>query len=65
MDIMWSLCCIGPWMGHVIVYLIGCILGRAPHTKDLCLIFVKLWVLVKGIQQCGIGVPDIHKFLTG
>ena len=25
---------IGPRMGQVIVYLIGCILGRAPCTKE-------------------------------
>ena len=35
-----SLCYIGPWMGHVIVYPTGCILGRTSHTKktlsDFC-----------------------------
>ena len=29
-----SLCYIGPQIGHVIVYLIGSILGRAPCTKE-------------------------------
>ena len=35
-------------MGHVIVYHIGCILGRAPYTK--------------GTQQRVIRLPDIHNF---
>ena len=30
--------------------------------RRICPIFVKLWVPIKGIQQCGIGLPDIHKF---
>ena len=33
--------------------------------RRLYLIFIKLWVLVKGTQRCGIGLPNIHKFSTG
>ena len=33
-----------------------------PIQRRLCPIFVKLWVPVNGTQQCGIGLPDIHKF---
>ena len=33
--------------------------------RRLCPIFVKLWVPVKGTQQCGIGLSDIHKFSAG
>ena len=36
-----------------------------PVQRGLCPIFVKLWVLVKGTQQCGIGLLDSHKFSTG
>ena len=36
-----------------------------PIQGRLCSIFVKLWVLVKGTQQSGIGLPDIHKFSAG
>ena len=32
--------------------------------RRLCPIFVKLWVPIKGIQQCGIGLPNIHKSST-
>ena len=36
-----------------------------PIQRRLCSIFVKLWVMVKEPQQCGIGLPDIHKFFVG
>ena len=52
-------------MGHVIVCLVGCILGSAPRTKETLSDFFKLWVPIKGTQQCGIGLPDIHKFSKG
>ena len=54
-------------MGHVILYSICCILGRAPRTKETLsdFFFFKLWVPVKGTQQCCIGLPDIHKFSAG
>ena len=38
---------------------------KLPVQRRLCPIFVKLWVPVKGTQQCGIGLPDIHKFSAG
>ena len=34
MDLVWSLCYIGPQIGHVIVYCIGWVLNRAPCTKE-------------------------------
>ena len=33
--------------------------------RRLSLFFVKFWVPVKGAQQCGIGLPNIHKFSAG
>ena len=42
------------------------ILGRAPRTKKtLSNFFLKSWVLEKGAQWCGIGLPDIHEFFVG
>ena len=38
---------------------------KLPIQRRLCPIFVKLWVSVKGTEQYGIGLPDIHKFSTG
>ena len=35
---------------------------RAPRTNETLSDFCKLWVPVKGTQQCGIRLPDIHKF---
>ena len=34
MDLVQSLCYIGPWMDHVIVYCTGWVLDKAPRTKD-------------------------------
>ena len=36
-----------------------------PVQRRLYPIFVKLWVPVKGKQQCGIRLLDIHKFSAG
>ena len=44
---------------HVVFWL------ELPVQRRLSDFFVKLWVLVKGTQQCGIGLPDIHKFFAG
>ena len=38
----------GPW----IYCYIGCILGRAPRTKETLPIFVKIWIPINGPQQC-------------
>ena len=56
---------IGPQMSHVIIYPTGCILGRAPVQRRLCSLFVKLWAPIKETKQCGIRLPDIHKFSSG
>ena len=61
MDLVRSLCYIGPWMGHVIVYRIGWVLDRAPRTKETLSVFVKLWIPVSGTQRCGMELHDIHK----
>ena len=42
----------------------GCILGRAPRTKDTLPDFEKIWISINGTQQCGIGLPEIHKNST-
>ena len=62
---MQSLCYIGPWMGYVIVYCIGCVLDRAPSTKEILSDFVKLWIPINRTQWCGIELHDIHKLSTG
>ena len=46
-------------MGYVIVYCTGWVLDRAPHAKESLSNFVKFWILVNGIQRCGIELQDI------
>ena len=58
MDPVRSLCYIGPWMGHVMVYCIGWVFDRAPRTKETLPNFV---VLVNGTQRCGIELHNIHR----
>ena len=48
MDLMRSLYYIGLQMGDVIVYPIGYILGRAPHTKETLSDFFKIMGPGKG-----------------
>ena len=37
---------------------------KLPVQRRLYPIFAKLWVLVKGTKQCGIGLPEIDKFFA-
>ena len=32
-----------------------------PEQRKLCLIFVKIWILINGTQQCDIELPEIHR----
>ena len=43
-----------------VVILVEFLVQRRLHPN-----FIKLWVPVKGTQQCGIGLPDVHKFSVG
>ena len=42
----------------------SCLLGRALRTKETLPIFGKIWISINGMQQCGIGLPEIHEFST-
>ena len=67
MDLVRSLCCIGLWMGHVIVYLIGCIFGRAPHIKETLFDFCKIMGPSKGdttVWYRGTRHPQVFGRLT-
>ena len=39
--------------------------GSALEQRRLCPIFVKIWILINGTQQCGIGLPEIHRNSVG
>ena len=63
---MWSLLLmLGPWMSYdYIVIQVGCWVELLEQRR-LCPIFVKIWIPINGIQQCGIWSPEIHKNSAG
>ena len=66
MDLVRSLCYIGPRMGRVIVYCTGWVLNRALCIKEIMPdFFVKLWIPINETQWCGIELHDIHKHSMG
>ena len=64
-DLVWSLCYIGPRMGHVIVYYTSWALDRASRAKETLSDFVKFWISVNGTQLCGIELRDIPRHCSG
>ena len=63
MDLVWSiLLMLRPWTGYDYT---RCMLGRVPRTKETLPDFVKIWIPINGIQQCGIGSPESHKNFVG
>ena len=64
MDLVWSLLrLLRPWIGYGYT---GCMLGRAPRTKETLLnFFVKIWISINRTQQCGIGSLEIHRNFAG
>ena len=66
-DPVWSLLLmLRPWMGHgyTVIQVINCL--ELLEQRRLCpSFFVKIWTLINGTQQCGIGLPEIHRNSTG
>ena len=65
MDMLHSLCYIGPQMGYVMVYCTGWVLDRAPRINETLSDFVKLWISVNETQRCGVKLHDIHRHFAG
>ena len=66
MDPMWSLLfLLRPWMGHGYIVIQVVYWVDLPEQRRLCPIFLKMWILINGIQQCGIELPKIHKNSVG
>ena len=66
MDPVWSiLLLLRPWMGcdYTIIQVVCWV--DLPEQRRLCLIFVKIWILINGTQQCGIGSPEIYRNFAG
>ena len=54
-----------PWMGYDYTVIQVVCWVELPEQKRLCLIFVKVWIPINGIQQRGIGSSEIQKNSTG
>ena len=54
-----------PWMScdYTVTQVVCWI--ELSEQRRLYPIFVKIWILINGTQQCGIGSPEIHKNSTG
>ena len=67
MDLVQSLCYIGPRMGHVMVYCTCWALDRASCIKETLsdFFFFKLWIPINGTQRCGVELHNIHRHSMG
>ena len=66
MDLVWSiLLLLRPWMSYdyTVIHVVCWV--ELPKQRRLCPIFVKIWILVNGIQQYGIESPEIHRNSVG
>ena len=54
-----------PWMGYDYTVIQIGYWVELLEQKRLCLIFVKIWIPINEIQQCGIGSPEIHRNFAG
>ena len=66
MDPVWSfLLLLRPWVGYGYTVIQVVYRVELPEQTRLCPIFVKIWISINGIQQCGIGLPEIHRNFEG
>ena len=66
MDLVWSLLLLlRPWMsyGYIVIQIVYWV--ELLEQRRLYPIFVKIWILINGTQQCGIGLPEIHRNFAG
>ena len=52
-------------MGHryIVIHVVYWV--ELLEQRRLSLIFVKIWILINGTQQCGIRLPEIHTNFVG
>ena len=53
------------WMGYDYIVIQVICWVELLEQRRLCPIFVKIWILINGTQQCGIGSPEIHRNSAG
>ena len=66
MDPVWSLLLLlRPKMNHgyTVIHVVYWV--ELLKQRRLYPIFVKIWILINGTQQCGIGLPEIHRNSAG
>ena len=54
-----------PWMGYDYSVIQVLCWVKLPEQRRFYPIFVKIWISIKGTQQCSIGLPEIHRSSTG
>ena len=54
-----------PWLGYDYTVIQVVCWVELPEQRRLYPIFVKIWILINGTQQCGIGSLEIHKNFAG
>ena len=66
MDLVWSLLLLlRPWMGYGYTVIQVVCRVELPEQRRLYPIFVKIWILINGTQQCGIMSLEIHRNSAG
>ena len=53
------------WMGYDYTVIQVVCLVELLEQRRLCPIFMKIWILINGTQQCGIGLLEIHRSFAG
>ena len=54
-----------PWMSYDYIVIQVICWVELHGQKRVCPIFVKIWISINGTQQCGIGLPEIHRNSAG
>ena len=54
-----------PWMSYDYIVIQVVCWVELLEQRRLCTIFLKIWILINGTQQYGIGSPEIHRNSAG
>ena len=66
MNPVWSLLLLlRLWMSHGYIVIQVVYWVELRKQRRLYSIFAKIWIPINGTQQCGIGLPEIHRNSAG
>ena len=67
MDPVWLiLLLLKPWMGYdYTVIQVVCWVELLEQNRIYPFFFLKIWIPINGTQQCGFGLPGIHRNFMG